>query len=307
MGTTKIKELWECYAEDRCSWLVVRFFPIDYIKENVDSLNCYENSYHIAMRLGNDPSFEIRLDDFQCKVFDYLNLMSHFKRTVSDKDAERILFGAIRDIAELTYVTDYVNDYEDNSYYYNHLDTDYCYYNKVSALNFKPIYEIVEKLESVGGANAIEKFKEWDELATTMIQNRYLGAIRYINRQPQESIKSILVNLARHTYWILLTDEQLDYPCVLPIQDFHTLLSSCEKREREFQQLSAQYHIPGYRKWWNDCRAPATNPVVFTNTSENDEGTMAKWKENPQIRYLVEILGLEILNAESDEVCEFPF
>ena len=32
----KIKELWEQLHEDKCSWAVIRYFPIEYLTQNID-------------------------------------------------------------------------------------------------------------------------------------------------------------------------------------------------------------------------------------------------------------------------------
>ena len=33
----KVKELWEKYHEDRCKWVVIRYLPLDYVRQNMQN------------------------------------------------------------------------------------------------------------------------------------------------------------------------------------------------------------------------------------------------------------------------------
>lgn len=52
-----VKEIWEAYHETPLSWVVIRYLPIDYIKENMDALSAGRNYFFICQRLIDDSDF----------------------------------------------------------------------------------------------------------------------------------------------------------------------------------------------------------------------------------------------------------
>ena len=52
-----LKDLWEIYHEKKLSWLIIRYFPIDYLKSNLDSLSEGRNYYFLYRRLSHDSDF----------------------------------------------------------------------------------------------------------------------------------------------------------------------------------------------------------------------------------------------------------
>ena len=53
----KIKELWETYHENKCSWSVIHYFPIDYILEHMEDFTDERDYFFICLRLAKDKSF----------------------------------------------------------------------------------------------------------------------------------------------------------------------------------------------------------------------------------------------------------
>lgn len=79
-----IKGLWEENHEERCSWLVVRFFPEEYIIENFDALADGRNYFFICLRLGKRSTFQI--DKLRLSPLDYLYVMYSLMREVRSED-----------------------------------------------------------------------------------------------------------------------------------------------------------------------------------------------------------------------------
>ena len=91
----KVKELWENYHEYKCSWSVIRYFPLEYIKEHFDEFRNERDYYFISLRLAKDMGYAI--DRTQLSDTDYLALLYHSGRDISDEDARDTLFNIVHD------------------------------------------------------------------------------------------------------------------------------------------------------------------------------------------------------------------
>ena len=91
----KVKELWETYHEYKCSWSIIRYFPLEYIKENISEFTDERDYYFICLRLAKDKDYTI--DRTKLTDKDYLAVLWHTGRTISDNDARDTLFSIIHD------------------------------------------------------------------------------------------------------------------------------------------------------------------------------------------------------------------
>ena len=57
-----VQEIWETFHEERCSWIIIRYFPKDYIFNNLHLLNFERNYMFICLRFGLDKNFIIEKD-----------------------------------------------------------------------------------------------------------------------------------------------------------------------------------------------------------------------------------------------------
>ena len=87
----KVKELWETYHEYKCSWSVIRYFPLEYISEHIDDFTDERDYFFICLRLAKDKNFMI--DRTKLSNTDYLALLYHTGRDISADDALDTLFG----------------------------------------------------------------------------------------------------------------------------------------------------------------------------------------------------------------------
>lgn len=86
----QVKELWEMYHEMEASWLIIRFFPIDYLKQNFDSLSTGRNYYFLYSRLHNDPDFV--LDKTRLNETDLLGAMYQSGEIITDDDVRDLFY-----------------------------------------------------------------------------------------------------------------------------------------------------------------------------------------------------------------------
>ena len=91
----KVKELWETSHEYKCSWSVIRYFPVEYIVEHMGEFTDERDYYFICLRLAQDKSYVI--DRSRLSNTDYLAVLYHTERMISDKEAFNTLFGVVRD------------------------------------------------------------------------------------------------------------------------------------------------------------------------------------------------------------------
>ena len=91
----KVKELWETYHEYKCSWSVIRHFPLDYISEHIDDFTDERDYFFVCLRLAKDKSFMI--DRTRLSNTDYLALLYHTGRDITADDALDTLFAVVHD------------------------------------------------------------------------------------------------------------------------------------------------------------------------------------------------------------------
>ena len=94
----KVKELWETYHEYKCSWSVIRYFPIDYISEHIEDFTEERDYFFICLRLAKDKSFV--LDRSKLSNTDYLAVLYHTDRYITAADARDTLFSIVHDCCQ---------------------------------------------------------------------------------------------------------------------------------------------------------------------------------------------------------------
>lgn len=93
---SKVKDVWEKLHEPICSWAIIRHFPISYIKENLELFTGERNFYFISHRFAEDPNYVIERD--KLSSINYLSIIYHSGRTISDEEAEDILYKIVHEM-----------------------------------------------------------------------------------------------------------------------------------------------------------------------------------------------------------------
>lgn len=85
-----LNELWEQYHEETLSWLIIRYFPIEFLKNNFESLNVGRNYYLLCSRLFDTPDFFVDKTLLnECELLKIKRLMGE---SVSLEDAKDLFF-----------------------------------------------------------------------------------------------------------------------------------------------------------------------------------------------------------------------
>ena len=145
----KVLELWETYHEEKCAWVIIRHFPIEFIRKNINTFNEGRDYYFICKRLAKDADFVI--DKERLSKTDYLMAMYHAGRALNDDEANDILYSIIRDIS---------------FHWYPSLELSRDYYPRrnrmMAASDFANVSLALYYLEKMGKEEVIEKFHSWD-------------------------------------------------------------------------------------------------------------------------------------------------
>ena len=79
-----LQKLWEEHHEKQLSWLVIRFFPIDYLKKEFKNLSEGRNYYYLYQRLSGEGDFA--LDRTRLNEADLLSMRHQLGETITDDE-----------------------------------------------------------------------------------------------------------------------------------------------------------------------------------------------------------------------------
>jgi hypothetical protein len=90
-----VQEIWETFHEERCSWIIIRYFPKDYIFNNLNLLNYERNYMFVCLRFGLDKDFSIDKDKLKPKDALYV----HYKlgMRIEPDEASALLYEIVID------------------------------------------------------------------------------------------------------------------------------------------------------------------------------------------------------------------
>ena len=151
----KIKELWEKFHEERCSWIVVRYFPTEYISENIEKFTHRRNYFFICMRLANDKNFVLEKD--KLSNTEYLAVAYHTGRCIKEDEGRDILYNIIHDVC-----LDNNNFSLDRNAYYDDV-------KEITPILFQDVSLAVYYLQKLNCQQTVSQFYEWNNLVTKSI------------------------------------------------------------------------------------------------------------------------------------------
>ena len=83
----KIKELWEMYHEQRCKWVVIRYLPLDYVRQNMQDFTEDRDYYFVCLRLAKDKDYVIEKE--KLSLTDYFAVLYHTGREFDENSKSR--------------------------------------------------------------------------------------------------------------------------------------------------------------------------------------------------------------------------
>ena len=146
----RIKELWEQSHDGIISWVVIHHFPTEYLSQNIDKFTDDRDYYFICLRLAENKSFII--DRSKLSITDYLSVLYHTGRSLSDDEARDLLYKTVHDFC--TEVFDYPQL------------SKFAYSGKdfvISPILFQNVNLAVYYLRKMNLTDVVHQFEIWNE------------------------------------------------------------------------------------------------------------------------------------------------
>ena len=146
----KISDLWAKYHEFRCAWIIIRHFPLDYIKNNIDQFKDDRDYYFICLRLAKDKNYVI--DRTKLSKTDYLALLYHTEREITDNEARDYLYGIVHDYClkdSLLRSLEHVGESKRGSV--------------ITPINYHKVNLAIYYLLRLDKEEVVQQFREWNE------------------------------------------------------------------------------------------------------------------------------------------------
>ena len=154
----KVSDVWAKYHEPRCAWIIIRHFPLDYIKNNTDQFKDERNYYFICLRLAKDKNYVI--DRNQLSKTDYLALLYHTEREIADDEAHDYLFSIVHDYClgdSLLRRLEHVGEGKQG-----------CV---ITPSNYRNVNLAIYYLLRLGKEDVVQQFREWNQKLEETIFN----------------------------------------------------------------------------------------------------------------------------------------
>lgn len=146
----KLKELWEQYHEQRCKWVVIRYLPLEYVKQNMQDFTEERDYYFACLRLAKDKDYVIERG--KLSLTDYLAVLYHSGRGVDEKEGLDILYKIVHD-----YCVKGIEEYEVNTSREDMIGSLAC------PIHLQDIRLATYYLEKADCCKPVLEFEEWNE------------------------------------------------------------------------------------------------------------------------------------------------
>lgn len=146
----KVRELWELYHEQRCKWVVIRYLPLDYVRQNMSYFTDERDYYFVCLRLAENKDYVIERD--KLSHTDYLSVLYHTGRTIDEKEGLDVLFQIMH-----SYCIKGIEDYDVR------YPRDDAYANLPCPIYLQDIRLATYYLEKLNCFAPVLSFKEWSD------------------------------------------------------------------------------------------------------------------------------------------------
>lgn len=268
-----LKNLWEKYHEIICAWSVIRYFPVEYVRENAFQLEEVNGYYHLCQRLAEDSAYTIDKSKLSCK--EYLLVMLNSNREVKEEEAKDIFFRSLHEycLTEPKYMFRVNRKSRGGAF---------------SVEDIEYLNSLINIFQLLGLDKVVRYIEEWDEyVMSTMYQSEEL------KRLGEEAIsddeyheKRIAIGLK---YLNLALDDKYKKPTdALPIK-----------------KLNETVERIGRNQFWHKSDKSTHEADEYVNSSEASKMLEEMTANNPAIGKLVNSFTLTVREDETRE--DLPF
>ena len=257
----KVKELWEQLHEERCSWVVIRHFPVKYLSQNLEQFTENRDYFFVSLRLAVDENYIIKKD--KLSLTDYLSVLHHTGRHISDDEAKDIPYILVHKICV-----------EGFSGYERQLDryADSRRGSVISPIHFQNVNLALYYLRNLDCSHIVSQFETWNaEVQKTILDSPEYKAVAKSDLDEWDDLNA-RINIARKYAYLALDDKYK--------------LSSDPDIEEVLQP----------KGWCVETILPKSKPIIPSDASELQNPSMLKEMiaKNNALKNLVERLGLYV-------------
>ena len=225
-----LQELWEQYHELQLSWLVINFFPVDYLKKNMDILSKDRNYYFLYLRLCNDCDFV--LDRARLNETDLLAVKFKLREIRTDSDVKDLFFLLIYKLCKGVYgygVWKKVNYKADQSIL--------AIFGNSRILNMLHLIKYELKRPYL-----VEKIQDWMHLVTDRYRDKYGNTEPFLYYGGDDSFRDTMIQHCLE----YIAPEYTEVWNKFDPNDQHQFLADIEKRHRNNVLLEDPENIERY-------------------------------------------------------------
>jgi len=190
----KIKELWEHLHEEKCSWAVIRHFPVEYLSQNIDKFTDDRDYYFICLRLAENSEFEINKE--KLSNTDYLAVLYHTGRSVDVNEAEALLYENVHKIC-----------LDSDPYFALDRYANASKGHIISPSSFKDVSLVLYYLRKLGCSHIVWQFEEWNkQVQEEIFDSSEFKAISVFDIDEYD-YRRRMINIARKYAYLALDDK----------------------------------------------------------------------------------------------------
>lgn len=192
----KVKELWEQLHEERCSWVVIRHFPVKYLSQNIEQFRENRDYFFVSLRLAEDENYIIKKD--KLSLTDYLSVLYHTGRHISDDEAKDIPYILVHKICV-----------EGFSGYERQLDryADRRRGSVITPIHFQDVNLALYYLRNLNCSFIVSQFETWNaEVQKTILDSPEFKAVAKSDLDEWDDLNA-RINVARKYAYLALDDK----------------------------------------------------------------------------------------------------
>ena len=189
----KVKELWEHLHEEKCSWVIIRHFPVEYIARNIEKFTGERDYYFICLRLAQEKDFVIEKE--KLSFTDYLAVLFHTGRNINEDEAHDILFQIVyenimrRPSMDLPFLDRYANRSKGAV---------------ITPIDFKEVNLAIYYLRKLDCSHVTSLFEEWNDSIRRDISNSpEFKAINRLDLDDYEYMEAAICVAKKYAYLAL--------------------------------------------------------------------------------------------------------
>ena len=192
----KVKELWEQLHEERCSWVVIRHFPVKYLSQNLEQFTADRDYFFVSLRLAADENYIIQKD--KLSLTDYLSILHHTGRHISDDEAKDIPYILVHKIC----VERFSEDERQLDRY-----ADSRRGNIISPIHFQNVSLALYYLRKLDCSHIVSSFETWNaEVQKTILNSPEFKAVAKLDLDEWDDLNA-RKNIARKYAYLALDDK----------------------------------------------------------------------------------------------------